>query len=103
MYVLRAVRWMNVLKKVARKRFIFGPSSINHFPCKLNFILYLSQKNLHIRAHREADYFPRGCTEILPIMQIDRIAVDLRSPLVDRTRTRPGCRTQLKIDTYTRL
>ena len=36
---------INVLKKVARKRFIFGPSSINHFPCKINFILDLSLKN----------------------------------------------------------
>ena len=34
---LRTVQWINVLKKVARKRFIFGPSSINHFPYKINF------------------------------------------------------------------
>ena len=42
---LRAVQWINVLKKVARKQFIFGPSSINHFPYKINFSLDLSLKN----------------------------------------------------------
>ena len=31
-----------MLLKVARKRFIFGPSSINHFPYKINFSLDLS-------------------------------------------------------------
>ena len=30
--------------KVAGKRFIFGPSSINHFPCKIDFILDPSLK-----------------------------------------------------------
>ena len=54
-----------MLKKVAQKRFIFGPSSINHFLCKINFSLDPSLKNC---AHWEADYFVRGSTEILLII-----------------------------------
>ena len=42
---LRAVQWINVLKKLAWKPFIFGPSSINHFPYKINFSFELSLKN----------------------------------------------------------
>ena len=42
---LRAVKRINVLKKVARKRFIFRSSSINNFPCQINFSLDLSLKN----------------------------------------------------------
>ena len=64
---LRAVQWINVLKKVARKRFIFRPSSINK-----NFSLDLSLK-------KQANYFLRGCTRMPLSIQIDRIAVDLRA------------------------
>ena len=34
-----------MLIKVAQNLFIFGPSSVNHFPSKINFSLDLSLKN----------------------------------------------------------
>ena len=48
---LRAEEQINVLKKVALKRFIFGPSSTDHFPCKIHFSLDLSLKKLCTLGH----------------------------------------------------
>ena len=60
-------------KKVAGKRFIFGPSSINHFPYTISFSLELSLKKLCTLGHmRRRTISSADAGE-------SRIVVDLRS------------------------
>ena len=71
--------------KMAQKLFLFGPISINHYTYKsqFNFDLWLKNCAHYGTLDLEGALSPRIYTGILLSMQINRIAVDLRSPLVD--------------------
>ena len=86
--------------KVAGKRFIFGPSSINHFPCKINFSLdpSLKFKNCTLEG---ALFRPRIYGN--PADCANRPNFSGSGPLVYRTHTRPGFRSRLKIDVHSPL